>query len=264
MPLDGIHIKPTPPRAPSTVLSVRAVAHRYAPGADWVLRRVHGDILAGQSLALVGESGGGKSTLLNILAGFLSPSQGSVTWVDASSPASSEWVHGTDQWRAQALAVVHQHHQLMPDFTARENVALAAQSAGSPWAWAMDEAAQHLKELGLAHRMDVLPGVLSGGERQRVGLARALVHRPRLLLADEPTASLDPKRAQQVREVLLEKVHTTGMALVWVTHDPVLAQRLDRMCILSEGCVDFCAPKISVVVPPSPPFAQMSVIQSNP
>lgn len=220
----------------SAVLRVEGVEHGYGAQADAVLRQVRGVVHAGEALALVGESGGGKSTLLNILAGFLTPRRGEVHWTD---PGTAHLRHGTDAWRAQVLAVVHQHHQLMSDFTATENVALAAQSAGIPWARALALAQEELRVLGLGHRLEALPGTLSGGERQRVGLARALVHGPRLLLADEPTASLDPKRADQVREVLLDRVRRTQLALIWVTHDPRVARQLDRQANLEAGILDF-------------------------
>lgn len=184
-----------------------------------------------ESLAIVGASGSGKSTLLSILAGLDHPTQGRVRLAGVDLFALDEDARAA--LRARTLGFVFQNFQLLSHLNARDNVMLPLELLGRPHARALAE--DMLARVGLAERMGHLPRVLSGGEQQRVALARAFVVQPRVLLADEPTGSLDHATGERILRLMMDLNREQGTALVLVTHDPVLAQACGRQLRIEAG-----------------------------
>ena len=185
----------------------------------------------GSRVAIVGPSGSGKSTLLSLVGALESPSAGEVWVGDARISALSETKR--TELRRQRIGFVFQAHDLLPFLTARENVEFQAALSGI----ALDDVVDLLDGLGLAEHADKLPDQLSGGQRQRVGLARALAHRPALILADEPTGELDSDSSKTAIDLLLSAQKALGATLIVVTHDIEVARRLDRVVQLRDGRV---------------------------
>jgi len=204
----------------STVLAVRDVGMRYAGGVD-ALRGVSLDIAAGELLAIVGPSGSGKSTLLNLVAGLDRPTGGTVTVDGVRVDELGE--AGSARYRRAKIGMVFQFFNLLDDLTVADNVMLPAQLAGMSRGAARGRAAELLATLGVDRHAAAYPGRLSGGERQRVAVCRALMNRPALLLADEPTGALDTASGLDVRE-LLGELNRDGQTIVLVTHDLGLAE----------------------------------------
>jgi len=206
-----------------------------SPGGERlrVLDGVDLELVEGGSLAIQGPSGSGKSTLLGILAGLEQPTSGTVeiSGVDLGVLSERELA----QFRARKLGFVFQAFHLLQHFSAVQNVAIGAEIAGLPQPF--QAAREALARVDLADRADHLPGQLSGGECQRVAIARATVARPRVLLCDEPTGSLDPANAARIFDLLLDLHRDLGTTLVLVTHDPVLSARMDRGLRLERGRV---------------------------
>ncbi|HEY3317051.1 MAG TPA: ABC transporter ATP-binding protein [Coriobacteriia bacterium] len=184
------------------------------------------EIRAGERVALVGPSGSGKTTLLHLIAGIDVPSAGTLEW-----PALGR----REELRPGPVAMAFQGPSLLPPLTVAENVALPLLLAEVPEAEATERAWELLDAMGLTELAEKLPEELSGGQAQRVGLARALVSRPVLLLADEPTGQLDHEHAQRLMDLLLARVHETGAALVIATHDDLIAERLDERWAMLDG-----------------------------
>ncbi|MFF8321786.1 ABC transporter ATP-binding protein [Streptomyces bobili] len=208
-------VAPTPP-----VIDLRGVSRRYGAGPP-ALDDVTLSVREGEALAVVGPSGSGKSTLLNLVAGLDRPSAGSVTVGGVRVDELNET--GSARYRRDRIGMVFQFFHLLDDLTVHDNVLLPAQLAGMPRAEARGRAAELLRHLGIERHAAAYPGLLSGGERQRVAVARALMNRPALLLADEPTGALDTASGEQVRE-LLTGLNADGQTIVLVTHDLVLAR----------------------------------------
>lgn len=192
------------------------------------------DVPSGSSLAVVGESGVGKTTLLYLLGGLERPTSGDVRLGGLSLVKLQEDPNSLARLRSASIGFVFQFHQLLPEFDARENVALPLLIRGMAKTDALRAADELLARVGLADRLTHRPGMLSGGEQQRVAIARAFIGSPGLILADEPTGNLDLRTARSVQDVLLELQKERGITLVVVTHSLDLARRLDRIVELTS------------------------------
>jgi lipoprotein-releasing system ATP-binding protein len=213
-------------------LEVRDLQHGYAQPAGRleVLRGLSFTLQAGQVLAVLGPSGSGKSTLLHLLGGLETPSSGLISW--GGSPIGGVSQERLSARRSVEVGLIFQHHYLLEDLTTLQNVMLPGMIAGD---WSETRARSLLERVGLSGQATAFPRVLSGGERQRVALARALSTKPRLVLADEPTGSLDRHNADLVFGMLIELAHSEGAGVVVVTHDEGLAKKADAIMRLEDG-----------------------------
>ena len=207
------------------------------PGTLTVLKDVTLKISAGNSLAVVGPSGSGKSTLLNIMGALDRPSRGKVVLQgkDLAELDDSALAH----LRSGRIGFVFQLHHLLPQCTVLENVLLptiATERTGSP-KQARTRAAQLLERVGLTDLQNHRPGELSGGQRQRVAVIRALINKPQLLLADEPTGSLDAASAENISDLLVDLNRSEKVTLIVVTHSSKLAQKMQKLLHLDDGCL---------------------------
>lgn len=208
--------------------------HKSYLGLDInVLNGIDLSVNVGEQVAIVGTSGSGKSTLLHLLGGLDTPTNGQIKLLDQDLSTLSESKKGL--LRNQTLGFVYQFHHLLPEFTAVENVAMPLFIRRMAKEKALSLAAETLRKVGLAHRLEHMPGELSGGERQRAAVARALVTKPSCILADEPTGNLDRHTAHAVFDLLLELNRTEQLSLVVVTHDLELARKMQRCYQLIDG-----------------------------
>lgn len=205
----------------------------YNIGQQEILKAVSLDVANGEAVAIVGESGSGKSTLLGVLSGLIQPLSGSI-WLDGENLTTMS-LSQRDRHRLSNFGFVMQSGELLPELNAIENVALPLKLLGRGDA---DQAARLLLvALGIAELEDRSIDHMSGGQSQRVAVARALVHRPKAILADEPTGSLDSSNGEVVLRLLLEASKQQGASLVLVTHSMSIAAQCDRVLSLSNGCL---------------------------
>jgi len=221
----------------SEVLSCSHLAKSYTDASSTlhVLRDIDLTIRQGEQVAIMGASGSGKSTLLHLLGGLDTPTGGQIR-IDGTPIERLNAVQ-LGRLRNRALGFIYQFHHLLPEFSALENVAMPLLVRGVSSAKAADEAARMLERVGLSSRLAHKPGQLSGGERQRAAVARALVTRPVCVLADEPTGNLDRKNADQVYDLMLELNREFSTSYLVVTHDPQIAERMDRIMVLDDGYI---------------------------
>ena len=222
-------------------LSVRNLSKIFpAPGRELiVLRDVNLELERGQAVAVVGPSGSGKSTLLHILGTLDTPSGGSLSLEGVDPRALSE--SQIADFRNRRIGFIFQEHYLLPQCTVLENV-LVPTLVGQRDGTVMDGAHRLIERVGLGDRIDHRPAELSGGERQRVAVARALIRKPALLLADEPTGNLDRRAADAVGELLLDLARQEQAILVVVTHSAALAGRLPEVLELVDGSLQKACP----------------------
>ncbi|MDP9801664.1 putative ABC transport system ATP-binding protein [Arcanobacterium wilhelmae] len=198
------------------------------------------DIPQGEQVAIMGPSGSGKSTLLHVLSGILTPDQGTVELGETTVSKLSDAKRSA--LRRRQLGFVFQDGQLVPELTARENVAFPLLLEGVSKAKALAEAENWLGRLGVADQARKRPGEMSGGQAQRVAIARALVHRPAILFADEPTGALDQATGHEVMQILTTTAQMNGTTLVVITHDAKVAAWCQRLVEIRDGLVHFDGP----------------------
>jgi lipoprotein-releasing system ATP-binding protein len=219
----------------NVVLDCRGVVRRFNEGAS-TLEVLHGvDLVvqAAERVAIIGASGSGKTTLLQIMGGLDEPDEGEVFINGESMHCTNEDAKG--DMRNRNIGFVYQFHHLLPEFSAEENVALPLMIRREARVDALAKARDLLGRVGLGERLNHKPGELSGGERQRAAVARALITRPQLVLADEPTGNLDLGNGGHVLNLMLELNQEFKTSLIIVTHDHSIAARMDRVLVLDDG-----------------------------
>jgi lipoprotein-releasing system ATP-binding protein len=221
----------------ASILQCQDLTMRYAQGGldVEVLKGVNFNINKGECVAIMGASGSGKSTLLHLLGGLEKPTGGKVT------------LNGTDlndvsgvklaKLRNTSLGFIYQFHHLLGEFTVLENVAMPLLIGGQSVAEARHHATRLLQRVGLGHRVEHKPGEISGGERQRAAVARALINKPAVVLADEPTGNLDSKTAEDVFQLMLELNQELNVSFLIVTHDHELAGKMGRVLHMEDGLI---------------------------
>jgi lipoprotein-releasing system ATP-binding protein len=213
------------------IIHAQNVWKSYEDGKIKVLRGVSLTIAPGEIIALCGPSGGGKSTLLHLISGLDKPDQGRIL-LDGEEIADSRTLLKSLRHK---VGFVFQLHNLIPDLTLRENCLIPAMAAGLEKKVANERFLELTQETGLDHRRNHRIQDLSGGERQRTAICRALINSPKVILADEPTGSLDDNTREIVFQLLLRLVRRDGVTLVMATHDRGLAERCDRFLVVKEG-----------------------------
>ena len=220
-----------------TILEARGIRKVFRSGSEEleVLRQVDLEVVRGELLAIMGVSGVGKSTLLHILGTLDRPTAGqlSIAGVEVARLGDNDLA----RFRNQHVGFVFQFHHLLPEFTALENVMLPALVADQPEESVRDEAVSLLQSVGLGKRLYHRPGELSGGERQRVAVVRALIRKPLVVLADEPSGNLDAASSQNLHELIRQLSREHQQAFVVMTHDRVLAESMDRLGHLEWGAL---------------------------
>jgi lipoprotein-releasing system ATP-binding protein len=221
----------------TSILNCRQLTKRYDQGGldVEVLKGVDLNIEKGERVAIMGASGSGKSTLLHLLGGLEKASGGEVILdgIDINKVSAAKLA----KLRNKSLGFIYQSHHLLGEFTVLENVAMPLLIAGESVKHARIRAAELLQRVGLGHRVEHKPGELSGGERQRAAVARALINKPCLILADEPTGNLDSKTADQVYQLMLELNQELNVSFLVVTHDHELAARMGKVLHMEDGLI---------------------------
>jgi len=226
------------------IIELREVSKHFGEGETRVdaLRSVSLSVAPGEVIALLGPSGSGKTTLLNVIGCILEPSSGWVRLDDEVIFDGKALRRDLRRLRLEKIGFIFQFHNLLPFLDAADNVAVAMELAGKGDRDARRAAGELLDYLEVGHRGSAFPAKLSGGEAQRVAIARALANRPRIILADEPTAALDSKRAGIVMDLLRKLAVEQQTAIVVVTHDEKIFNRFDRIHHLRDGQIELAAP----------------------
>jgi putative ABC transport system ATP-binding protein len=222
------------------LIAMRGISKHFGEGETRVdaLRDINLQVYPGEVVALLGPSGSGKTTLLNVIGCILAPSEG---WLqlDGEDVFDGRWLRSDlKRLRLEKIGFIFQFHNLLPFLDATDNVALVLQLAGASPAEACERAIELLDYLEVGHRKHAFPAKLSGGEAQRVAIARALANRPRIILADEPTAALDSRRAGIVMDLLRKLAVEQRASILAVTHDDKIFDRFDRIFHLRDGRLD--------------------------
>jgi putative ABC transport system ATP-binding protein len=230
----GTRFMPTA-TATSIAVACRHTSKEFVQGTSRVqaLRGVELEVRMGELLLLVGPSGCGKTTLLSIVAGILEPTAGDVTVLGQDLSRLSSGAKAI--FRSRNIGFVFQQYNLLPALSAAENAAVPLAIAGWPRRKAVQRAAALLTDVGMGHRVDAPPGQLSGGEQQRVAIGRALIHDPRLIVCDEPTAALDAETGHHVMELLRRVAVQPNRAVIVVTHDARVHAFGDRIAHMDDG-----------------------------
>jgi lipoprotein-releasing system ATP-binding protein len=217
------------------ILNAKGIEKRFVQGdtSIEVLGGVDLSLAAGERVAIVGRSGSGKSSLLHVLAGLDDVNQGQI--FVAGEPMAAASNDARTALRRKYMGFVYQQHHLLPEFSALENVALPLRLNGLSQTIAEQQSRKLLDRIGLGARVEHLPGELSGGERQRVAVARALIHQPKIVMADEPTGNLDTTSAAELMALMVELSESSGVAFLVVTHDPSMLHQFDRVLTLVDG-----------------------------
>ncbi len=221
----------------NTILTCRQLTKRYDQGGldVEVLKGVDLSIQVGERVAIMGASGSGKSTLLHLLGGLDKATSGEV--ILSGKNLNKVSAIKLAKLRNSSLGFIYQSHHLLGEFTVLENVAMPLLIAGETIKQATIRAIELLKRVGLGHRIEHKPGELSGGERQRAAVARALINKPGLVLADEPTGNLDSKTADQIYQLMLELNQELRVSFLVVTHDHELAARMGKVLHMEDGLI---------------------------
>ena len=222
----------------NVVLELRSLVKTYNTGKSnevSVLDNLNMSLAQGEVVGLVAPSGAGKSTLLHIAGLLDTANSGDVVLKGELLTLRSD--RRRTEIRRREIGFIYQFHHLLPEFTALENIALPQLADGESRRSADERAAALLSKVGLGHRAEHRPGELSGGEQQRVAFCRALANKPSLLLADEPTGNLDQDTSHRVFDILLEMVRETGLSAIIATHNPDIADRMDRVVTLTGGII---------------------------
>jgi len=225
-------------RAPLVALT--KISKHFGEGDRRVdaLREVTIDVLPGEIVGLVGPSGSGKSTLLNVIACILEPSSGHMV-LDGDVVYDNRWLKADlRKLRLDKIGFIFQFHNLLPFLNTTENVAMVLELAGASTGEARRRAVELLEYLGVGNRQFAMPATISGGEAQRVAIARAIANRPRIILADEPTAALDSKRAAVVMDLLGQVANEQKAAVLVVSHDEKIFNRFNRIFHLRDGYLE--------------------------
>ena len=222
------------------LVQLKAISKHFGQGETRVdaLREVSLEVYPGEVVALLGPSGSGKTTLLNVIGCILEPTSGFVR-LDGEIVYDQRWLRSDlRRLRLDKIGFIFQFHNLLPFLDATDNVALVLELAGKDRAMARKQASELLDYLDVGHRKASMPALLSGGEAQRVAIARALANSPRIILADEPTAALDSKRAGIVMDLLRKLAADQQASIIAVTHDEKIFDRFDRIFNLRDGRLD--------------------------
>ena len=213
------------------MLTAKGIQKYY--GELWVLKGVDLEVKKGEIVSIVGPSGSGKSTLLHILGTLDQPNKGEVRINNQAINFNND--KKVAAFRNRHIGFVFQFHHLLPEFTALENVCIPGWMAGRKKKEVMDNAQELLKVLGLAHRIENKPNALSGGEQQRVAVARALINKPDIIFADEPTGNLDSANAKELHDLFFDLRKSFEQTFLIVTHNEELAQMSDRILHMKDG-----------------------------
>jgi len=232
------------PSRETPLVELEGISKHFGEGETRVdaLRDVSLSVQSGEVVALLGPSGSGKTTLLNVIGCIVEPNAGRLR-IDGAQVYADQWLNrDLRRLRLEKIGFIFQFHNLLPFLNVTDNVAVVLDLAGNDLPDARKRAVELLDYLEVGHRRNAMPSQLSGGEAQRVAIARALANRPRIILADEPTAALDSKRAAIVMDLLRKLASEQDACIIAVTHDEKIFSRFDRIFHLRDGRLDAQAP----------------------